>query len=146
MPVVHFVNEDKTIEVDEGSNLRKVALRHGINPYKGKDRLFNCRGFGLCGTCRVDIIDGTGASPQTDREVRALRSLIPFYAREWGKDVRLSCRVEVKGDLKVKTYPEVSIDREETKIRLANFAAILIFGGGLLLMIGLILLDMLKLL
>lgn len=144
MPVVHFVNEDKRVEVEDGANLRKVALRHGINPYKGFDKIFNCRGFGLCGTCRVEIVDGKGASPQTDREVSALRGLLPFYARKWGKDVRLSCRVEVKGDMQVRTYPEVSVDMEETKLRLATLAAVLVFGGGLVVILALIFMDMLK--
>ncbi len=146
MPVVHFVNEEKKIEVAEGANLRKVALQNGISPYRGLDKIFNCRGFGLCGTCRVEIVDGKGASPQTDREISALRGLQPFYARTWGKDVRLSCRIEIKDDMEVKTNPEVSIDMQETKLRLANFAAIVIFGGGLLIIIALILMDMLKLL
>lgn len=146
MPVVHFVNQDKRIEAEEGANLRKVARAHGINPYTGLNKIFNCRGNGLCGTCRVEIVDGKGASSQTKSEENALRGYMPFYARKWDKNVRLSCRVEVKEDMQVKTNPEVSIDMEETKLRLANFAALVVFGGGLLLIIALIVLDMLKIL
>ncbi len=146
MPVVHFVNEDKRIEVEEGANLRKVALAQGVNPYTGINKLFNCRGNGLCGTCRVEVVDGKGASSRTKSEENALRGYMPFYARKWDKNVRLSCRVEVKDDIQVKTYPEVTIDMEETKLRLATFAAIVVFGGGLLFIIALIVLDMLKIL
>jgi len=146
MPVVHFVNEDKKIEVEAGANLRTVARANGINPYTGLNKIFNCRGNGLCGTCRVEVIDGKGASSQNSNEENALRGYMPLYAREWGSNVRLSCRVEVKDDMQVKTNPEVSIDMEETKIRLANVAAVVVFGGGLLFMLALILMDMLKLL
>lgn len=146
MPVVHFINEDKKIEVNEGANLRKVARQNGVNPYQGLNKIFNCRGNGLCGTCRVEVVDGTGASPQNRNEVNALRGYMPFYARKWGDNVRLSCNVEIKGDMQIKTNPEIAIDKEETKLRLANLAAIVVFGGGLLLIIAIILMDMLHIL
>ncbi len=144
MPVVHFVHEDKKITVDEGANLRKTARRNGINPYSGLSSIFNCRGNGLCGTCRVEIVDGKGASSRNQDEVSALTGLLPFYARSWGNNVRLSCRVQVKGDMQVKTNPEVSIDMEETKLRWKNLAAVIVFLGGLAAMLGWMMLDLLK--
>ena len=68
MPVLTLVNEGKTIEVKEGENLRKVLLKNGISPYVGKDKFLNCWGFGLCGTCRVEVVDGKGAPPMSPRE------------------------------------------------------------------------------
>jgi ferredoxin len=144
MPVVHFIDEDVRITVEEGANLRKIALKNGISPYKGLNKIFNCRGNGLCGTCRVEIVEGKGASAQSQGEVATLRGLIPFYARMWRKDVRLSCFVEVKGDMQVKTYPAVELDKEETVLRWKNLAAVIFIGGGFLLMVIWILLDMLK--
>ena len=75
MPIITLVNEGRTIEVTEGSNLRKVLLKHGVNPYVGKDKLLNCLGNGLCGTCRVEVVDGKGAPPMTAMEEAALPGL-----------------------------------------------------------------------
>lgn len=144
MPIITLVNENKTLEVPEGMNLRKALLKHGINPYVGKDRILNCRGFGLCGTCRVEVVDGKGVPPVSDREQAALVGLIPFYARKVGKNVRLSCRIDVKGDVTVKTYPAVEIDRQLTKERLVLTAIWTFFGGIFFLVCILLVLDMVK--
>lgn len=146
MPVITLVNENKTLEVREGTNLRKALLGHGVNPYMGLNRILNCRGFGLCGTCRVEIVDGKGVPPLSDREEAALVGLTPFYARKITNNVRLSCRLDVRGDITVKTYPKVEIDREKTKERLMLTAIWTFFGGIFLLVLVLLLLDMVKVL
>ena len=56
MPSVKFFNEDKTIEVPAGANLRAEALKAGINVYRRRHRILNCRGHGTCGTCRVLVV------------------------------------------------------------------------------------------
>lgn len=145
MPVITLVDENKTLEVPEGTNLRKALLRHGINPYIGKDKILNCRGFGLCGTCRVELVDGK-APPMTDREEAALVGLTPFYARKIPNNVRLSCRLDVKGDIAVKMYPRIEIDREKTKERLMLTAIWAFFGGIFFLVFVLLVLDMVKVL
>ena len=46
MPSVKFVNEKKTIEVPEGANLRKEALKAGVELYPGIHSIsFNCHGL-----------------------------------------------------------------------------------------------------
>src|SRR5206468_4016936 len=110
MPVITLVNEGKAIEVAEGANLRKALLKNGINPYVGKDKLLNCRGNGLCGTCRVEVVDGKGAPSLTAMEEAALLGLVPLYARSVPKNTRLACRIEVAKDMSIKTYPKVAID------------------------------------
>jgi ferredoxin len=144
MPFITLVNENKTLEVTDGANLRKVLLKHGISPYIGKDKILNCRGFGLCGTCRVEVVDGKGVPAMTDREEAALVGLIPFYARKIPKNVRLSCRINVKGDLTVKTYPTIETDREKTRERLMLTLIWTFFGGIFLLVTVLLVLDMVK--
>ena len=47
MPKVVFVNEKQEIEVPPGANLRKEAIKAGIQLYSGPHRYLNCRGFGL---------------------------------------------------------------------------------------------------
>ena len=74
MPTITFVNEKKEIQVPEGANLRKEALKVGVNLYHGfngigasLNRIFNCHGLGLCGTCRVLITKGMeNTNPMTN--------------------------------------------------------------------------------
>jgi len=129
MPVITLVNQGKTIEVPEGTNLRKALLKNGVSPYIGKDGIFNCLGFGLCGTCRVEIVDGKGSPAMTPREEMALVGMTPFYAREIPKNVRLSCRIDITKDVTIKTYPKIGTDRKLTKERLTLTGIWLFFGG-----------------
>ena len=46
MPVITVVNKEKSVEVSEGSNLRKVLLENELNPYKGLSKVLNCGGHG----------------------------------------------------------------------------------------------------
>src|SRR5260221_6241896 len=118
MPVITLVNEGKTFEVAEGTNLRKALLKKGVNPYVGKDKFLNCLGNGLCGTCRVEVVDGKGAPVMEGMEEVALAGLIPFYARQIPKNVRLSCRINLTKDIAIKTHPVITIDWTLTKERL----------------------------
>jgi ferredoxin len=146
MPVITLVNENKTLEVIEGANLRKSLLKHGVSPYMGKDRFLNCFGFGLCGTCRVEVIDGKGAPAMTEREQLALVGLTPFYGRKIPKNVRLSCRINVTSDLTVKTYPTIEIDWQLTKERMMMTGLWTFFGAVFALACLLLLMDMMKVL
>ncbi len=115
MPVITLANENTTIEVPVGANLRRALLNNGVSPYIGLAKLINCRGFELCGTCRVEVVDGKGASTRREDEEQTLISSTPFYARRIEKNIRLSCQTSVAGDMTVKTYPKITIDRERTK-------------------------------
>ncbi len=132
MPVLTLVNEGKTIEVTEGANLRKTLLNNGISPYVGKDKFLNCFGNGLCGTCRVEIVDGKGAPPMTALEESSLIGLTPFYGRSVPKNTRLACRLAVMKDMAVKTYPSAAIDWKLTKERSMMTVIWTIFGGSFL--------------
>jgi ferredoxin len=115
MPKVTFVKDKKEIEVPAGANLRDEATKAGIAVYKGADKLLNCRGFGLCGTCRVLVKKGMeNLNPKTTREK------INFNAHPLGMmavighedEMRLSCQVQVNGDCTVETTPELNISGE----------------------------------
>jgi ferredoxin len=108
MPKVVFVNEKKEIEVPAGANLRQEATKAGINIYGGLDRYLNCRGNGLCGTCRVLVKKGMeNLSPRTtlERINFNLHPLGMFYALGHEDELRLSCQVTVNGDCTVETRP-----------------------------------------
>jgi len=135
MPVLEFVKEGKKYDVPPGTNLRKFALKCQIPVYKGINRLLNCRGHRLCGTCRVEILDGKGASPRTPAEESTLIGKLLL---------RLSCQVTVNGDVKVLTRPNTEHDKELTKQRTILFAIFSGFGLVFLFMFGLIFFDLLK--
>jgi ferredoxin len=108
MPKVVFVNEKKEIEVPAGANLRQEALKAGIDVYGGLARYLNCRGNGLCGTCRVLVKKGMdNLSPRTFIERLNFNthpaSMMYFIGHE--DDMRLSCQVQVNGDCTVETRP-----------------------------------------
>ena len=128
MPVVKFEREGRSIEVPKGANLREVALKSGINVYKGINQVLNCQGHGLCGTCRVEIIQGDkNVNSKTPKEEWVLRGkfLIAYKVKP---NLRLSCQVKVDDDIVVLTMPEYEIDRNETIERVKIFAVSAIFG------------------
>jgi ferredoxin len=122
MPVVKFVNEKKEIEVADGANLRQEALKAGINLYygfngfgTGLNKVFNCHGLGLCGSCRVLITKGMeNASPMGTMEKTKFRfpapDPLPALAFVGHEDtMRLACQMTVHGDMEVQTNPQVDL-------------------------------------
>ena len=111
MPKVHFVREKKTIDVPEGANLRKEARRNGIDVYWGPHRIANCRGLGMCTSCKVLIRKGLeNVSPQgTWEKFNLIVNPLGFFARIGHEDdLRLSCQTTVHGDIEVETQPEMN--------------------------------------
>jgi ferredoxin len=129
MPVIKFVKEKKEIEVPVGANLRAEAIKAGINMNclisgisDGIDRcaekvskVLNCHGLGMCGTCRVKILQGMeNTNPLTVREKMKFKylPLDPFAALAYiGNEdtMRLACMTQVRGDLTVETKPEMNL-------------------------------------
>ena len=112
MPKVTIVNEKKDLEVAQGANLRQEVMKAGIELYKGADRILNCRGFGLCGTCKVIVKDGmSNLSPKGLKE-RLRLALMPFATIGHEDDLRLACQVRVLGDCSVETKPALNLSGE----------------------------------
>ena len=126
MPTIKFVNENREIEVPEGANLRAAAQKAGVNLYDGfngmgasLNSVFNCHGFGLCGTCRVQITKGMeNTNPMTLREKLKFKTPIPtpvpdplpclaYIGNE--ETMRLACMTEVNGDIEVESRPKVNL-------------------------------------
>jgi len=108
MPKVFFVTGKKELEVPAGANLRQEAMKAGIDVYGGLTRYLNCRGNGLCGTCRVLVKKGMeNLSPRTFIERLNINthpaSMMYFIGRE--DEMRLSCQVQVNGDCTIETHP-----------------------------------------
>lgn len=112
MPKVTFVNDKKEIEVPAGANLREEAMKAGIEIYKGPDKYLNCRGLGICGTCRVLVKKGMeNLSPKTLREkfdftFHPLGSLAVIDHED---EMRLSCQVKVNGDCSIEATPALNL-------------------------------------
>jgi ferredoxin len=111
MPKVEFVNEKKEIDVPAGANLRAEARNAGIPIYKGLDRYLNCRGLGLCGTCRVLVkkgMENLNAKTFMERLNLNLHPLTLFAALGHEDEMRLACQVQVQGDCSIETQPAIN--------------------------------------
>jgi ferredoxin len=98
MTAIQFVNENKETIVAQGANLRKKALDCGVDIYTFKGKLMNCGGYGQCGLCVVEVVEGAeNLSARTDFEERKLRKKPANY--------RLACQTTVNGPVAVKTKP-----------------------------------------
>jgi len=101
MPKVTVQDEALIVELNENENLRAGLLRNKVTPYDGIiTSLANCRGRGICGTCKVIVIEGRDKlSVPTQKEEGKL-----------GEDriaggIRLSCQALVTGDCEVHCHP-----------------------------------------
>ncbi|NOY42450.1 MAG: (2Fe-2S)-binding protein [Planctomycetes bacterium] len=122
MPVIKFVKEQKEIEVPEGANLRKEAIKAGVNTHQGLNgfgaglnKILNCHGIGQCGTCRVKIVSGmeNASKPGILEKARFYNPIpdpIPCMAYIGNEaTMRLACQVTVHGDMEVETGPELDL-------------------------------------
>ncbi len=95
---IKFVKENKEAIVAQGANLRQKALENKIDIYTLKGKLTSCGGYGQCGTCVVEIVEGMeNPSPRTDFEQKVLRKKPESF--------RLACQTLVNGPVSVKTKP-----------------------------------------
>lgn len=98
MTSIKFVNENQEIIVAQGANLREKAIQNQIDIYTFKGKLMNCGGYGQCGMCVVEVVEGMeNLSPRTDFESRKLAKKPDSY--------RLACQTLVNGAVSVKTKP-----------------------------------------
>jgi ferredoxin len=98
MATITFVQESKDVIAADGANLREKALQNGVDIYTLRGKLTNCGGYGQCGTCIVEIVEGIeNVSPKTPFEERRLKRKPKGY--------RLACQTLVNGPISVKTKP-----------------------------------------
>ncbi|HLO00111.1 MAG TPA: 2Fe-2S iron-sulfur cluster-binding protein [Pyrinomonadaceae bacterium] len=88
---------EQTIEAPEGKKLVLVLEDAGI------DILHRCGGNARCTTCRVEIQEG---DPGEMRELE--RNRLAMEA-ELADNVRLSCQIRVRDDLKLRVINQVSV-------------------------------------
>lgn len=108
MPKVTFVTEKKEIEVSPGANLRQEAINADVQVYKGFHQYLNCRGNGLCGSCKVLVKKGMeNLNPKGLLEKFTLATSPATSMAIVGHEdeMRLSCQVRVNGDCTIETRP-----------------------------------------
>lgn len=99
MANIKFVEEDREVIAADGANLRFKALENGVDIYTLMGKMMNCGGYGQCGTCIVEIVEGMeNLSPRTEVENRKLKKKPDGY--------RLACQTLVNGPVSVKTKPK----------------------------------------
>ncbi|NJO41391.1 MAG: (2Fe-2S)-binding protein [Cyanobacteria bacterium CRU_2_1] len=97
-PCVKFVKESKEVIVADGANLRFKALENGVDLYTFVGKMMNCGGYGQCGTCVMEVVEGMDyLSPRTEVEDRKLKRKPETY--------RLACQTLVHGPVSVVTKP-----------------------------------------
>jgi ferredoxin len=115
MPKVVIANEKKEIEVPEGSNLRQELMKAGVPVYGTLETYLNCRGLGLCGTCKVLVKKGMeNLNPKTVMEKFnfTFHPLTMMASIGHEDEMRLSCQVEVRGDCTIETRPPLNLSGE----------------------------------
>lgn len=90
----------KKIVAPAGCNVREVLVENEINVYQSFTRWTNCKGKQLCGTCIVNVTDG---SVNTNRKSMDEESTL----RENPDSYRLSCVSFAYGDVTVETFPPI---------------------------------------
>ncbi|WP_413161521.1 2Fe-2S iron-sulfur cluster-binding protein [Capilliphycus salinus ALCB114379] len=99
MANIKFVNENQEVIAADGANLRIKALEKQIDLYTFMGKMMNCGGYGQCGTCIVEVVEGMdNLSPRTDAEKRILKKKPDSY--------RLACQTLVNGPVSINTKPK----------------------------------------
>lgn len=88
----------KIISCKEGDNLRKVLRKAKCSPHNGDANWLNCKGFGTCGTCALEIKGEV--SPITKVEKWRLN----FPPHQFENGLRLACQCQVLGDLELEKH------------------------------------------
>jgi ferredoxin len=112
MPKVVFVNEKTELEVPQGANLRKEARKAGIEIYGTIETYLNCRGLGLCGTCRVLVkkgMENLNKKTVMERINLSAHPLSVLASIGHEEEIRLACQVVVNGDCTIETHPALNL-------------------------------------
>lgn len=98
MANIKFIREGREVTAAKGVNLRLRALEDGIDLYKFIGKMTKCGGYGQCGTCIVEVVEGMeNLSPRTKTENHILRKKPDNY--------RLACQIVINGPVSIKTKP-----------------------------------------
>ena len=95
---INFENHHRTLKVEPGANLREAAIAAKLGIYAHVFKLLNCRGRGLCATCRVEIVSGQVPERNEVENKNLSRAL------KKNPNLRLACQITVEDNLVVRTH------------------------------------------
>lgn len=95
---VRFEKQNRIIQVAPGTNLRKAAIANKISIYANIFKLLNCRGRGLCSSCRVEIVSGK-VSDRNEVEAGNLKRTL-----KKNPNLRLACQIDIEDNLVVRSH------------------------------------------
>jgi len=96
---VTFLPENRDIEVDAGATIYEAAKKAGV--------FINsvCGGNGVCGQCRIQVVDGSARPSSND---------IPFLSKEEIQSgYVLACQTQVRDNLRVVVPPQSRLEEEQ---------------------------------
>ncbi len=134
MPTITFQKENKTIETNEGTILRKALLSNG---FASKRHLHT---FPLKNHCIVEITNAVKINKRSADEEALIRGNF-IIANKVADNLRVACMVTVQGDMTITTSPILEKDPVESKNRLKFTLAVGGFGLLTLLALAYIVLD-----
>ena len=91
---IRFLPHNKEITVADGANLIRSAIEAGVHVNA------SCGGEGICGKCRVTILDGKAEGGITEK----------LSKEDIDKGIRLACKTVVKSDIVVGVPIESKVD------------------------------------
>jgi ferredoxin len=87
---IKFAKEDQEVMASSGANLRTKAIENGIDLYTMMGKMMNCGGYGQCGTCVIEVVEGLeNLSPRTAIEIKRFKNKPDNY--------RLACQSTMQG-------------------------------------------------
>ena len=95
---IKFENHDRTLQVEPGTNLREAAIAAKLGIYAHVFKILNCRGRGLCASCRVEVVSGQ-VEERNEVENKNLAK-----ALKKNPNLRLGCQITVNDYLVVRTH------------------------------------------
>ncbi len=113
MPVIKFINAEtkkveKEIEVPAGANLRRAAMKAGVQLYPFPHNIVNCHGLSQCGSCRVLLAKGKENASRVNL-FEKLRMMFSMARIGHEDNMRLACQTRVNGDMDVVTKPPMNL-------------------------------------
>ena len=93
---VRFEKENRTIEVEEGENLREASIKNKFSIYPHITKILNCRGRGLCTACTVQVLSG---------KLESRNAVENDKLNKKPDDFRMACQVAIIDNLVVRTKP-----------------------------------------
>ncbi len=102
MPYIHYLPDERRIEVDEGEFILEAALRCNI------PHTHVCGKLARCSTCRVLVIEGLENCGERNSAERAISEQLHFTPA-----IRLACQTQIFDDVTVR---RLAIDGEDLKI------------------------------